>query len=836
MTEFFLKIVNMSIAASWIVLAVLLLRFVLKKAPKWITVLLWGIVAVRLICPFNFESVMSLIPSAETVSPEIMMDTTPEINSGIPIFNNTINPVISESFAPDPATSANPLQILIPVLAMVWIIGVVAMLAYTVVSYLRVKRKIGTAVLLKDNIYQSESVVSPFVLGIVRPKIYLPFGMNEQDMEHVIAHEQAHIKRKDHWWKPLGFLILAIHWFNPLVWLGYVLLCRDIELACDEKVVKDFDKEQKADYSQALLTCSVNRRMIAACPLAFGEVGVKGRVKSVLNYKKPAFWIILIAIVVSVVVAVCFLTNPASNTLENIEFLNFEHRRQNTVSVLVSDGETYTPVGAVRQDLLKELCDIKISKNEVSRNRSEDRDKTHTLVLQTAKNIEPAMYSSVDGWHIHFDSTFSSVWVNNGVKPTLSYRVINPQKAKQIYEDIANFVGAEKLTWTYNPMLSYTAHYTKAFNFDFDYTHVEGSCSEGEFCSLDVEGQPSGTKMRFENGTTVYWTPTEGVNEKLPQKSEVTLAIYNDDILLHKCVVVFECVSRDAPSAEFEIYLKTSDGLRMVSYGDGIKLVEESSVSNIGGVDGPTNVVTVDVDKLKEKFPNYFDLSTTKGLVVYVWQMAEGSYSCGLLSGKNLGYTQEELWDLHKTSATLDEMRAIVADYIVNGGVPRNSITIQAIVMPHSSYAYTINDEYREKLNNLFWSVIPIVENTKYNPVIDTATFDIDGDGKDEQCSISYGPTSGLFTFKLSVTENGRLEYFNIYNGLPGDMSFVTTADGTKLHLLPQGETNPIDYSFSVKDGNIVLTANGENVAYWGEQGIGSTYAPKTIGDSNDEQ
>jgi len=834
MNEFFLTIVNMSISASWIVLAVLLLRLLLKKAPKWITVLLWGIVAVRLICPFSIESVMSLIPSAETISPEIMMDATPEINSGIPVFNNFVNPVISESFAPNPVTSANPLQILIPVLSIVWLVGIAGMLLYTAISYFRVKRKIGTAVLLRDNIFQSENVVSPFVLGIVNPKIYLPFNMNEQDMSHVIAHEQAHIRRKDHWWKPFGFLLLTIHWFNPLMWLGYVLLCRDIELACDEKVVKELNAEQKADYSQALLTCSVNRRMIAACPLAFGEVGVKNRVKSVLNYKKPAFWIIAIAIVASIVVAVCFLTNPATNTLENIEFLNFEARRQNTVSVLVSDGETYTPVGAVNQDLLNELCSIKISKNEISLNRGEDRDKTHTLVLQTAKNIEPTIYSYVEGWHIHFNSTFTSVWVNNGVKPTLSYRVINPQKAKQIYEDIANFAGAEKLTWTYQPMLSFTGHSFKGFLFDFDYTHIEASCTGGEFCSLDVDGQPYGTKMRFENENTVYWTPKEAVIERIPQKSEVTLEIYNDETQVHKCSVVFECVSRDTASAVFEIYLKVPDGLQMVSTDTAIKLVEQGSISNVGGVDTPVNiVVTVDMDQLKSKFPNYFGLTTSKGLEVYIWQMAEGSYSCGLLPSKNLNYTQEELWNLHKSSASLDEMRAIIADYMVNGNVSKSDIIIRAIGMPHSSYAYTIDDEYRRKLNELFWSEIPIVENTKYSPIIDTATFDIDGDGKNEQCSLSYGPTSGLFTFILSVSENGKLEYYNIYNGLAGEMSFETTTAGTKLHLVPQGESEPIDYSFSVKDGNIVLTANGENVAYWGEQGVNSKYAPKRISDLN---
>ena len=310
MADLFLKIVNMSISASWIVLAVLLLRIVLKKAPKWINCILWGIVGLRLIMPLSLESVFSLIPSPQTISPEIMTNVTPEINTGIPILNSTINPVISDTFAPEIGASANSLQILIPIISVVWLIGIASLLVYTLISYLRLKNKVSTAVRLRDNIYQSEAVVSPFVLGIIRPKIYLPFNMAEQEMEHVIAHEQAHLRRKDHLWKPLGFIILTLHWFNPVMWLAYILLCRDIELACDEKVVKELDYVQKADYSQALLTCSVNRRMVAACPLAFGEVGVKDRVKSVLNYKKPAFWIIMVAIIACIVAAVCFLTNP----------------------------------------------------------------------------------------------------------------------------------------------------------------------------------------------------------------------------------------------------------------------------------------------------------------------------------------------------------------------------------------------------------------------------------------------------------------------------------------------------------------------------------------------
>ena len=310
MNELFLKIINMSISASWLVLAVLLLRFVLKKAPKWVNVLLWGIVAVRLAFPFSIESALSLIPSAETIPPNIGMNTTPTINSGINAINNAVNPIISQSNTPMAGASVNPLQITIGIFEYIWIFGMIALALYTAISYWRLHRKVDTAVRYKDNIFQSENVKSPFVLGIIKPRIYLPFNMNGQDLEHVVAHEQAHIHRKDHWWKPLGFLLLTIHWFNPLMWLAYVLLCRDIELACDEKVIKELGNEQRADYMQALVACSVNRRMIAACPLAFGEVGVKERVKSVMNYKKPAFWVIIIAVIICLGVAVCFLTNP----------------------------------------------------------------------------------------------------------------------------------------------------------------------------------------------------------------------------------------------------------------------------------------------------------------------------------------------------------------------------------------------------------------------------------------------------------------------------------------------------------------------------------------------
>ena len=315
MSELFLEIVNRSIAASWIVIAVLILRFCLKKAPKWVNVLLWGIVAVRLIFPFSIESALSLIPSAETVSPSIMMETAPSVQTGVPALDQVINPVIDHSLSPAPGASANPLQIWISVMAAVWLAGAATLLLYSAISYWRLRRRVREAVILRDNIYQSENAGSPFVLGIIQPKIYLPYSVDSGALAYVIAHEQAHIRRGDHWWKPLGFLLLTVHWFNPLLWLGYILLCRDIELACDEKVIREMGSEQRADYTQALVSCSVSRRSIAACPLAFGEVGVKTRVKSVMNYKKPAFWIILASALICAAAAVCFLTNPKTEQI-----------------------------------------------------------------------------------------------------------------------------------------------------------------------------------------------------------------------------------------------------------------------------------------------------------------------------------------------------------------------------------------------------------------------------------------------------------------------------------------------------------------------------------------
>ncbi|MGM9948327.1 M56 family metallopeptidase [Floccifex sp.] len=312
MTKIFISVVNMSIAASYLILMVFLVRFLFKKIPKWIRIILWGFVFLRLIFPFSIESVFSLIPSEQTIPINIEMDATPSIESGIDGLNQMINPIISNSFTPEPLSSANPLQIWLLGLSILWIIGIIILLVYTLWSTFHLFQKIKTSILLKENIYQSENIQTPFVFGILHPKIYIPFSFEN---EYVIAHEQTHIQRKDNILKPLGFLITILHWMNPFVWLAYHLFCKDIEYACDEKVISDLNSIQRAEYSQALVSCSIQQKT-GVCPLAFNEGNVKGRVKSILYYEKPNILIFIISFLICAITSLCFLTNAKKESYE----------------------------------------------------------------------------------------------------------------------------------------------------------------------------------------------------------------------------------------------------------------------------------------------------------------------------------------------------------------------------------------------------------------------------------------------------------------------------------------------------------------------------------------
>lgn len=343
MDDVFLKLVNLSISASWLILAVLVLRFVLKKAPKWVMPLLWGVVALRLVCLFSIESALSLIPSAETIPSEIVTETREPVLYEQATLDIVTNPTLPSAAEVPVGVSRQQAQVDFNIYSVLWLAGMAALLVHALVSAGKLKRKLATAILLRDNIYESEFVDSPFVFGVVKPNIYLPMHMDEGTAAYVIAHEHAHLARRDHWWKVLGYLVLALHWFNPLVWVAYILFCRDIELACDEKVVRGLDGAARADYSQALLSCAAPKRAVAACPLAFGEGNIKTRVKSALHYKKPAFWVAAAAVLAVVIVAVCFLTNPRSD-IDAETLLGTSSGKITRVSVAMeetSSGEEY---------------------------------------------------------------------------------------------------------------------------------------------------------------------------------------------------------------------------------------------------------------------------------------------------------------------------------------------------------------------------------------------------------------------------------------------------------------------------------------------------------------
>lgn len=387
----FSLVLTMSLSASWIAAAVLVLRLCLKRAPKWVNVLLWGIVAVRLVLPVSIESPLSLLPRTEAILPAaaaqpIQTGTAPAVGGAAAIASGA-------AMRSQPGWTT--------ILAWVWLVGIAVLLLYTWISTQRLRRKVREAVRLRGNIYETEHIDSPFVLGVLRPRIYLPYHMDSRDREQVIAHEQAHLRRGDHVWKPLGFLLLTIHWFNPLLWLSYVLLCRDIELACDEKVIKHLDCGQRADYMQALVTCSVNRRRIAACPLAFGEIGVKERVRSVMNYKKPTFWIILLAVAVCIVLAVCFLTNPIG--------FRYDAAADPIVSAKYFDARNHTDPIAV--DLSAAQIDELSSRLDGLKNtKTSDTLAGWTPMYQISAQLQDGSYIRANGYSSADDTQVDIEW------------------------------------------------------------------------------------------------------------------------------------------------------------------------------------------------------------------------------------------------------------------------------------------------------------------------------------------------------------------------------------------------------------------------------------------
>lgn len=309
----FLKLAGMSVTAGVLVLAILAVRALTRRRmPKWAHCLLWGLVAACLLCPVLPESGLSLRPQSGELVQYGDQLTGLDREPVIILMETGVQDVYAfrTGEADRPGVSLMPL-------AYVWLAGMAVLLGWAAFSWLRLRRQVAASVNVAKGVYICDDIASPFILGVLHPRIYLPSGLTGATLESVLRHERAHLKRRDHWWKPLAHVLIAVYWFNPLLWAAYVLLCRDIELACDERVVRDMTREDRAAYSQALLQCSLNRRRrLVLCPLAFGEVGVRTRVKSVLRYRRPAVWLSAAAVLLCAALAMTFLTEPKPARIE----------------------------------------------------------------------------------------------------------------------------------------------------------------------------------------------------------------------------------------------------------------------------------------------------------------------------------------------------------------------------------------------------------------------------------------------------------------------------------------------------------------------------------------
>lgn len=421
MEAVFLKLFNMSIAASFMILAIVVLRVFLKKLPKAIRPVLWALVGLRLICPFSLESALSLIPSAQTIPDAVLSEPSFSVQTGFAGVDTRVNAELADRYFEGVTVPTNTGLHITQLFAVIWLLGILAMAIYAIVSFVKLRRQTEESIQYADNIYLCDRIPAPFILGVFKPHIFLPSSMEEADMPYVLAHEKAHLKRRDHLWKPLGFALLSVYWFNPLIWVAYILLCRDIELACDEKVVKVMGAECKKPYAEALIRCSISQKRISACPVAFGETDVKNRIKSVLHYKKPAFWVCITAVLACIAVAVCFLTVPKGILLTELGQIS---DKPQSVTV-ITQGETYEipdrHIDAVRNF----MNEIYVDRTPITRSRSEERDKTNTVIFH---------FDSGDICY-HFNGDCTELWVDDTIKPSYTHRVKDPQAVRQFLQE-----------------------------------------------------------------------------------------------------------------------------------------------------------------------------------------------------------------------------------------------------------------------------------------------------------------------------------------------------------------------------------------------------------------
>ena len=707
----FPAMLRMSLSAAVLTGVVVLLRFLLRKAPKRILCLLWLLVAVRLLCPALPRSGASLMPPGGTsaVSDRQIVSAVEEL---LPVLefetprDRAENQAVWEAQNVRVSTEASPGQYL----PMLWAAGTIAMLLYALGSCLRLRQRTAASVPFSGKAYLCDGVDSPFILGMLRPRIYLPSGLEEPRLSHVLAHERAHLRRLDQLWKPLGFLLLALHWFNPVLWLAYLLFCRDMELACDERAVRDLNPEARADYAQALLDLSRPGRMIAACPLAFGETGMKGRVKNVLNPRKPAFWIILGAVVLAALAAVFFLTDPAPILPEG---------------KAVTDVRVYLEEGAMHLDpeAGEELA-------ELIRRYGKRRFLDLNRGARPRGNLDTNVYLFFEDYTvIYLDYRYVSgynIW--NGREA--DYQAIVSSSAgngrtewKMAYGFNNDFVEWRS-RWIPRPEDRESAQVYRMAELLYVSDWLEGNLREG----IDLLFLPGAFISRYTPETwPVYcvtpekellvredpesdrWTNAGHFQEIRPEEENFHRYYRNVRKAVPDWETSFRTVWRltgdvhggDGRAGQVFYDLLTGEDGTYLACGYLDAADPDSADSGVhflirllpGESEGGASASAA----LRAKYPEYYDLPMDKGLELYVWQLAEGSFSCGLMAGTNREKTNEELWNLKGT--TVEEMKEILASY----ALPEESIDLIPIHMPYSSYMYLINDEYREALRELFF-------------------------------------------------------------------------------------------------------------------------------------
>lgn len=426
--DIFLAVLNMSITASYLVLAVIIARFILRKAPKRILCFLWLLVGLRLVVPFSIESAFSMIPDGTIVTTDMMYESKPAIHASKDMTSIPTNPSMQSLVTPVEEESINHMQIITMICSIVWFIGMIVMLFYFIISWSLLRHKVKMAIPKLWNgtkIYQSDAIETPFLLGILCPRIYMPMYISEADLPYVVMHEMAHKKRKDYLIKPIGFLILTVYWFNPVIWLAYILLCRDIELACDEMVIKDFNIDSRKEYSKALLSCSVNRRTIAACPVAFGEVGVKERVKNVLSYKKPTFWVIIAMAIACIIIPVCFMTqkkeyvdsdNEVFTKQPDLDAEDFDILKETLTEQLLVKGVTVTTGDlTAKKELLEESNAVLMEEYEVLQRERMNAKPEEIAQIDTAISQKEAAINKIEAELDIIEELLSSVTQNSNI-------------------------------------------------------------------------------------------------------------------------------------------------------------------------------------------------------------------------------------------------------------------------------------------------------------------------------------------------------------------------------------------------------------------------------------